>query len=434
MIGDFFRENNHLYDMQKLLMTPQEIQSYQKKIVQTSACKVFDLTNQAMAYAQGAIGFGIIVNETNVRTEPTDEPLYESGADTDALTQIQPLKKSILGQQNFRDDVRQLTSFRVGECVWILNSYQNRSWLYVQGRNYAGWIRADRVGQCSFEQMRNYLTTKHFVTVIKPTDIFIENIQLKVHFSMGSRLLRASTACNQSEAELCQVSVRDQSGEVVSSVSVYDKSESVICPVSVHGKLDFVELFKPKYESKYILHHESKYKLQYESKYKSQYELKYLQGLKFHEGYLPMTPANILCQAQKLLETPYRWGNADGGLDCSGMVVAVHDCFGLTLPRDSSRMIYCPRYVVDLKGMNNEAKRRRILQASPGSLIFFPGHVMIYAGMCQGRPYILHALSRYRRRDGSECPVRKCVLTPLELTRLDGTGYIENITHLMDIS
>ena len=96
-------------------------------------------------------------------------------------------------------------------------------------------------------------------------------------------------------------------------------------------------------------------------------------------------------------------------------------------------MIHCPQYVVDLRGMNNETKKQRILQVYPGSLIFFPGHVMMYAGIWQGRLYILHALSRCRRRDGSECPVRKCVLTPLELTRPDGTGYMENITHLMDI-
>lgn len=374
--------------MSKVIMSQRKIQSYQHRIIETPECQVTNLTNEAVARLSGAMDFGIVVNEVNVRAEPTDEPLYAMQ------------KKSAISCE----DRRQLSSFSVGEGVWILQEFESpgdhRHWLYVQGKNYAGWIHAFCVGRCCFEEMKAYLTTKNFVIVTTSADI------KNIHFAMGSRLLK------------CE--------------ATKDSCAGILCPISVDGKLKYMELSKDKYNINNAK----------------------ADGVQLHEGYLIMTPKNIVCQAKKLLGTPYRWGNLNGGLDCSGVMTAVYACFGLTLPRDSGRMIHCPLYTKNIMQMNSEEKKKQILQVYPGSLLFFSGHVMMYIGMeknqmeqnqikqnqiekcqiekyqMQSRVYILHALTRYMNDHGEECPIYQCTITPLELVRPNGETYMESLTHL----
>ena len=111
-------------------------------------------------------------------------------------------------------------------------------------------------------------------------------------------------------------------------------------------------------------------------------------------GYLPLTPANIVRQAFKLLGDRYGWGGDLRANDCTGITREIYRCFGILLPRvgqSNSTGIY----KVDLTGMSEEDKLEEINNLYPGSLISFPGHMTIYLGTVDGIPYVISATGTF---------------------------------------
>ena len=72
---------------------------------------------------------------------------------------------------------------------------------------------------------------------------------------------------------------------------------------------------------------------------------------------------------------PYVWGGdslADGGFDCSGLVVYAYSCIGVSLPHNSgSLMNYCKNYGY----FTTDISRLQY-----GDLVFWSGHVAFYVG------------------------------------------------------
>ncbi|MBR3248244.1 MAG: SH3 domain-containing protein [Clostridiales bacterium] len=113
-----------------------------------------------------------------------------------------------------------------------------------------------------------------------------------------------------------------------------------------------------------------------------------------HAGYLSLTPANIVRQALKLLGDRYGWGGDLQANDCTGITREIYRCFGILLPRvgQSNSKGVCK---TDLSEMDNDEKLAVIEELTPGSLISFPGHMMIYLGTVNGVPYVISATGTF---------------------------------------
>ena len=132
-------------------------------------------------------------------------------------------------------------------------------------------------------------------------------------------------------------------------------------------------------------------------------------------GFLPLTSANIIRQAFKLLGDRYGWGGDLRANDCTGITREIYRCFGVLLPRvgqSNSKGIY----KVDLSGMSDEEKLAVIEDLAPGSLISFPGHMMIYLGTVDGVPYVMSAVGTFVAPEGGsdeQIHPRSVVITSL---------------------
>ncbi len=113
-------------------------------------------------------------------------------------------------------------------------------------------------------------------------------------------------------------------------------------------------------------------------------------------GYLEFTQENILNQAFKYLDYPYSWGGKAGGIDCSSFIYHLFQTFGLTLPRNTTDQKNSFPHAQVLTGLNELAKLTLLRENSLG-LLYRPGHVMLYIGYYQNKPYIIHASGSQRK-------------------------------------
>lgn len=108
-------------------------------------------------------------------------------------------------------------------------------------------------------------------------------------------------------------------------------------------------------------------------------------------GFLPMTGKNILTVAFSCLGDRYGWGGMLGSLDCSLYTRNVYRCFGLNLPRDTGSQASIPGFPVDISQQADEEKAEQFADLPAGSILYFPGHVMIYLGTVDGSSYVISA-------------------------------------------
>ena len=107
----------------------------------------------------------------------------------------------------------------------------------------------------------------------------------------------------------------------------------------------------------------------------------------------------------------------DYGVDCSSYIANFLRTFGFEIPRNTSDQRVAYANIIDLTGMNSKEKLR-ILKENYPSLIYQPGHVMLYLGKIDEINYIIHA-------SGNELKVA--------VTVLDNSSYLNKIDRLVPL-
>ncbi len=134
-------------------------------------------------------------------------------------------------------------------------------------------------------------------------------------------------------------------------------------------------------------------------------------------GYLPFTKENLFKQAFEYKETPYRWGGMDYGVDCSSFVGNVFRTFGFVFPRNTSDQNKSVGEVVSLTGLPYSEKLNKIANSFP-SLLYMPGHVVMYLGVKNNKYYIINATANRR-------------LLKVTEEVLDSSNYLASINKLV---
>ncbi len=150
-------------------------------------------------------------------------------------------------------------------------------------------------------------------------------------------------------------------------------------------------------------------------------------------GYLTMTSDAVIEQAFKFLGKIYGWGGSFASNDCSGIVRQIYACFGFELPRNSAAI--GQNYDLgarDFSIMTADKKLDIIKKLKPGSLLTMDGHMMIYLGTVDGKPYVISSCGTfYAQDDQGGSPVRAygVFVSGLDLLRADGSTWLESLTY-----
>lgn len=152
-------------------------------------------------------------------------------------------------------------------------------------------------------------------------------------------------------------------------------------------------------------------------------------------GDLPYTHENVTAQAAKMRGEVYGWGGMLGGRDCSALVGDVYRCFGFRLPRDAAGLALLPG-AEDVSALSTEEKCAALCTLPVGTLLYFPGHVMLSWGVEDGEPQCLSAAGNFLpsgSAGGEPRAVNTVAVTPLTVVRANGKTWLESLTEIIRI-
>ena len=237
-------------------------------------------------------------------------------------------------------DRLQETELHVNTPVLIVHESLDKEWYFVISPFYVGWVLKDNVAYAKDEDLNYLINNKNFIVVTEPV-VNINNVTL----DMSVKLPFVGSNNNNLNVIL---STKGSDGFVkMTNVSISKDQASI--------------------------------------------------------GYLPYTKENIIELATKYLGIKYSWGGLDNGVDCSSFVSNIYRVFGFTFPRNTSSQNKSVGTITSLENKTPTDKLNLIKNTEP-SLLFQSGHVMLYIGEDNNKPYIIHA-------SGSDMQVVKTELT-----------------------
>jgi len=135
-----------------------------------------------------------------------------------------------------------------------------------------------------------------------------------------------------------------------------------------------------------------------------------------HEGWLPYTQRNVIATAFRLLGRPYGWHDSWNERDCGGIMRVIFNCFGFTLPRYWSYEQLCTDHATHVGEIRDVAEKNRMLSGMPAGITFTgtTGHIGLYLGSVDGKPYAIHQCGWNYERDGKEYKMARVVVSDYE--------------------
>jgi cell wall-associated NlpC family hydrolase len=130
---------------------------------------------------------------------------------------------------------------------------------------------------------------------------------------------------------------------------------------------------------------------------------------------LPFTAKNVAMLAKEFYGEPYGWGGSYECRDCSATTRDFLGAFGIFLRRNSSKQAKDGQSIY-IKGLSKSKKKKKIIKdAEPfRSLLYVPGHIVLYLGEFKGEPVIMHTYWGIRKKDRTKLITARTIITTTE--------------------
>ena len=381
-------------------MAPEEIKILNARILQTPGTGRNDLKSEAHVKHESHIQYGIATSPGLIRLFPADICLPDEEEPDDPEW-----------------DEAALCLCLVGEPLLILGSVQDGTYLYVRSECSEGWILAESVAVC-----RNRPEWLQAAFPIHPLVVTGDMVWLEasaVYPQAGAHRFRMGTVlelcAEQENAGIKEDAGIEESAEIKETKKTVEIKETQ-AEQSVLNRLSW---------NNYVVW------LPCRAPDGSFFRQKGLIPMSrdVSAGYLRLTTGQILRQAFKCLGDRYGWGGMLESRDCSSYIREVYRCFGLILPRNTSEQVRMSVRKIELTGRRCPEKERILKKLEPGTLLYFPGHVMMYLGYENGRFYVINDVSRLvKEKSGTPVRVRSVIVNTLTVRRPNQQTWMEELT------
>lgn len=260
------------------------------------------------------------------------------------------------GDINF--DELQNSAYDIGTPVAVVHTSADRQWVYAVAPLSNGWMPAAKVAYCT-RRVADYLAHPPVVVTQAKADIYTDSALRNYH---GRVRLGAVLGYKPSLRELPVLTFASLAeGEPpAGTVRVYVPTR---CP---DGNLLLSTM--------------------------------YVRAADVSRGYLPLTPRSLIQTAFTMLNTPYGWGDMYGEQDCSRFIQQVFAAHGVMFPRNSTAQGLVGT-ALPLTRETPDAEKDAILARDGiggATVLELNGHIMLYIGSSDGRPYVIHDIWGYR--------------------------------------
>lgn len=385
--GEYWQKRNPLG--KKVILSEKQVEKYNKKLnnLKLGCVNLADLptTFDGKELRRSLSDFSCINGTLYCDRGPVDVAMKERMKTLSALSGIPGKVKPVYGITVQHTDVRTLpwprgcfsspgnryfdvlqeSTLSAGEPVVLLHKSMDNKYAYVQMQNLRGWVAADDVALCSRDKWMEYVHPEKFL-VVTDRHYVIDD----VFYQLGSKLILAKEGKNNYSVKIPAI---DDEGNLQEKLVEIPKDNKV------------------------------------------------------HKGYLPYTSNNVLSEAFRCFDDVYGWGGLGYAQDCSGLVAAIYRTMGFNLPRNTDEIAEAPGKYVKLDGLDAEARRKELEELLPGAVINMKGHVMIYLGMVNGEPYVIHSTGSYYDENGKKVQVRRVVVSDLNLGCANGKKMLDTV-------
>ncbi len=145
---------------------------------------------------------------------------------------------------------------------------------------------------------------------------------------------------------------------------------------------------------------------------------------KFFTKPVSLNKKNFLKIASLFKKKSYFWGSSENAWDCSGLLLDYFAFFDIEIPRNSYQQINFFKKV-DVSNKNAKEKERILKKSKPYlTLLYFPGHIMLYTGKKGKELMTFQALNRLNNKKYGYVgyfPLKKTGL----LARVTNIGFVE---------
>jgi len=284
--------------------------------------------------------FALVVRRSDMRTYPSNDRHYKSPDD-----------------QNL-DRFQENTLFPA-DMVTVLHFSADGEWAFVQSYNYTAWVKRDDIAIGDHQLIQRYKTAQQFLVItgakvhtnFNPDVPALSELQL----DMGIRLPLAD---------------RESYGNELYGQNPYASYVVLLPTRNPDGQLEI----KPALVAR---------------------------SNDVRKGYLPFTRENIIRQAFKFLGERYGWGHSYNARDCTGFIMEIYKTFGFLMPRNTGQQ-GAGSYGENTRFMPTstpDEKMAALQKMDVGDLLYVPGHVLMYIGDVDGKPYVIHDVSVFRYID-----------------------------------
>ena len=130
-----------------------------------------------------------------------------------------------------------------------------------------------------------------------------------------------------------------------------------------------------------------------------------------------LTNENIGLICDNLINQPYGWGELYYNRDCSAMIRDLFAPFSIWLPRNSQAQAKHGGVFIDISEMEENQKEKFIIENGIPylTLLWFPGHIMLYIGEKESKSLVFHNIWGLRTNDKLKRKIiGKAVITSLK--------------------
>lgn len=150
---------------------------------------------------------------------------------------------------------------------------------------------------------------------------------------------------------------------------------------------------------------------------------------------LEFNDINLKNQLSELLNLPYGWGGYNFERDCSLLTRDIFSAFGLYLPRNSAAQKNSFTHF-DVSTLDNTQKKDFLEHFGKSylTLLYLPGHIMLYGGQILGNDIVIHNIWGLRKDATQRLLISSSVITTLEIGKNEISEENLLLSRLKEIS